>query len=400
MTTIYLIRHAEAEGNVYRRCHGQYDALLTTRAIDQLPYLADRFDEVELDAVYASDLYRARHTAKAVADRKDMKVRVRRDLREIDMCDWEDKAWADLQLHDTANYAVWTRSPWTCTIPGGESVMQAGQRLYDALWKLARAHDGQTLAVASHGTAIRGALTLARGLNPDQMNELGWGDNTCVAKLEFDGDACTPVYWNDASHLPERFSTFASIGWKDSKDMPRSIQIWFRDVDMESAEDCALLRRYAREFYQNAYGSTELLDEEQWMAETAEMAKTPRAVTFGMLEDEPVALVRLNVLDDSDPGVGKVGSFVIEEKYRGCGLSPQILGQAISVYRELGKEWLCAYAAVKNGRAQGFYRKYGFRNRGIYRTACGDHFTMMKPIKVPTLAEEADSFDLSEYESL
>ena len=37
MTTVYLIRHAEAEGNVYRRCHGQYDALLTTRAYEQLP---------------------------------------------------------------------------------------------------------------------------------------------------------------------------------------------------------------------------------------------------------------------------------------------------------------------------------------------------------------------------
>ena len=29
MTTVYIIRHAEAEGNVYRRCHGQYDSLLT-----------------------------------------------------------------------------------------------------------------------------------------------------------------------------------------------------------------------------------------------------------------------------------------------------------------------------------------------------------------------------------
>ena len=97
MTTIYLIRHAEAEGNVYRRCHGQYDSLLTNRAMDQLPYLADRFDEIELSAVYASDLYRARHTAKVIADRKDLKVRVRQDLREIDMCDWEDRTWAYLK---------------------------------------------------------------------------------------------------------------------------------------------------------------------------------------------------------------------------------------------------------------------------------------------------------------
>ena len=45
-TTVYIIRHAEAEGNVYRRCHGQYNALLTTRAYKQLPYLAKRFENV------------------------------------------------------------------------------------------------------------------------------------------------------------------------------------------------------------------------------------------------------------------------------------------------------------------------------------------------------------------
>ena len=43
MTTVYLVRHAEAEGNVYRRCHGQYDSLLTERGLKQLPYLADRW---------------------------------------------------------------------------------------------------------------------------------------------------------------------------------------------------------------------------------------------------------------------------------------------------------------------------------------------------------------------
>ena len=29
MTRIYLIRHAEAEGNLYRRAHGQYDSNIT-----------------------------------------------------------------------------------------------------------------------------------------------------------------------------------------------------------------------------------------------------------------------------------------------------------------------------------------------------------------------------------
>ncbi len=30
--TVYIIRHAEAEGNIYRRCHGLYDAACSRRA--------------------------------------------------------------------------------------------------------------------------------------------------------------------------------------------------------------------------------------------------------------------------------------------------------------------------------------------------------------------------------
>ena len=89
-----------------------------------------------------------------------------------------------------------------------------------------------------------------------------------------------------------------------------SVQAWFRPYDPESAEDRALLIGFAREFYRNAYGSTDMLDEDAWMADTDAMAaKHDRAVTIGMVEDQPVALVRMNVCDESEPEIGKVGSF-------------------------------------------------------------------------------------------
>ena len=56
MTKIYLIRHAEAEGNLYRRIHGQYDSLVTPRGYRQIEALAERFRDVKIDALYASDL--------------------------------------------------------------------------------------------------------------------------------------------------------------------------------------------------------------------------------------------------------------------------------------------------------------------------------------------------------
>ena len=393
MTTVYLIRHAEAEGNVYRRCHGQYDSLLTERAGAQLVCLAERFADVPLDAVYASDLYRARHTAKAIADTKGMKVRVRKVLREINMGDWEDFSWAMLSKREPERFAQWKTRPWDCHIPNGETVFETGDRVLNGICQIAAEWDGKSIAVVSHGSAIRAILCRVLGYQPEQIGEIGWGDNTCVAKFEIVEGEVGPIYWNDASHLPEELSTFAKIGWTNNRGMPTSEQAWYRAYQPDSAEDRTLLLKFAHEQYKNAYGSTELLDEDAWLAQTDCMVrKYPRAVTIGMIEDEPIALVRMNVCDESEPEIGKVGSFVLREDYRGSGMSGQILGQAISVYRELGKSHLCAYVAQNNVRAQGFYKKYGFENYGEVEKLEGIHYKMVKKIKVETLAEEKDDF--------
>ena len=66
MTTIYLIRHAEAEGNLYRIAQGQANSSITDRGERQIQALARRFADIPIDAVYASDLYRTCATASAI----------------------------------------------------------------------------------------------------------------------------------------------------------------------------------------------------------------------------------------------------------------------------------------------------------------------------------------------
>lgn len=383
MTTVYLIRHAEAEGNVYRRCHGQYDSLLTPRAYQQLPHLAKRFENVPLDAVYASDLFRARTTAKAVAQPHGLNVEIRPVLREIDMGDWEDIPWAELPRIWPGEYAVWRARPWDAVPPHGESVMQAGRRMLDGVRRLVAEREGQQIAVVTHGSAIRGALTIAHGFAPEQMGEIGWGDNTCVAKFEFDGpDQIDVVYENDASHLPQELSTFASIGWTDNKGVPNTPQIWFRRADPLNEGDAAKIVAFMRELHKNAYGTDAGLDPAVLLADVERAQRvSPRSCCFGCLEDgTPVALVYLKTWYDDEPGVGLVGGFCIDANYRGHGLSGQILGQAISVYRMLGKDYLCAYVASENARAQGFYHKFAFEQRGEYRDENGLHYRMFKRI--------------------
>lgn len=83
MTTIYLIRHGQAEGNLYRRCHSWHNGLLTRKGREQAKTLEQRFQGVHFDAVYSSDLYRAMSTAGAIYRSRGLPLRVDPNLREI-----------------------------------------------------------------------------------------------------------------------------------------------------------------------------------------------------------------------------------------------------------------------------------------------------------------------------
>ena len=90
MTTIYLIRHAEAEGNLHRRIHGWYNALVTENGFKQIEALRNRFADVQIDAVYSSDLYRTMTTARSIYQPKGLELQTDPDRRELYMGEWED----------------------------------------------------------------------------------------------------------------------------------------------------------------------------------------------------------------------------------------------------------------------------------------------------------------------
>ena len=110
MTRIYIVRHAEAEGNLYRRIHGQYDSLVTPQGYRQIEALERRFQDIHIDAVYSSDLYRTRMTAKAIYRPKGLPLRLEPGLREIAMGRWEDETWAGGARSDPEEMSRFSRS--------------------------------------------------------------------------------------------------------------------------------------------------------------------------------------------------------------------------------------------------------------------------------------------------
>ena len=97
-------------------------------------------------------------------------------------------------------------------VEGGETFAQVQARLKGTVLRLAAARPGQTIALFSHGTAIRCLQAALRGLGPGEMDGLGHSDDPAVTCLEVEGERTRTVFENDNSHLPDASPPWPASG--------------------------------------------------------------------------------------------------------------------------------------------------------------------------------------------
>ena len=225
MTTIYLVRHAEAEGNWRRLFQGHTDSEVSDKGRKQLEYLAQRFRDIHLDAIYSSPLKRTYATAQAL-NHDNLPIHTDRGLIEIDGGKFESQPFDELPRLFPEEDRIWHEAFWDFCAPEGESVRQVYERVRDTIAKIVRENEGKTVGIASHGCAIRNYQCYACGWPVEEIGRTVWCDNTAVSKIEYD-DSLTPriVYLNDTSHLPGAASTFATQDWwKETPERPKEPQ--------------------------------------------------------------------------------------------------------------------------------------------------------------------------------
>ena len=238
MTKFYVIRHAEAEGNLYRRIHGWYDSLITPNGYRQIAALEGRFAQEPIDAVYSSDLFRTKTTAGAIYRPHGLTLHTRSSLREFGVGVWEDRTWGDLERHEPVLLNHFNHADSEFQVEGGETVEQVQARMKGTLLELAQVHPGRTVALFSHGAAIRCLQGAVRGLGPGELDGLGHSDNTAVTCFEVEGEHIRTIFENDNSHLPEEISTLArQRWWKDEGGHLADANMWFRPLDLEKERD-------------------------------------------------------------------------------------------------------------------------------------------------------------------
>jgi probable phosphoglycerate mutase len=139
MTMLLLVRHGETDWNAEGKLQGHTDRPLNDYGRRQARALADRLAGENVDAVYASDLSRARETAEILGEKFGLAVVVDPDLREKNWGSWEGLT-PDERLHIEFE---------------GETSEEHRERTLRAVQRIVERHPGGRIVVVTHGGSLR-----------------------------------------------------------------------------------------------------------------------------------------------------------------------------------------------------------------------------------------------------
>ena len=144
MTTILLARHGETDWNRENRWQGWADPPLNDTGRAQARALAEQLRTTPFDAVYSSDLQRARETAEIAAELHDLPVVTDPGLREIDVGSWSGLTRPEIEERFPGGER-----------PDGETREQHLNRVLGAVEQIARANHGRRILLVTHGGTMR-----------------------------------------------------------------------------------------------------------------------------------------------------------------------------------------------------------------------------------------------------
>jgi 2,3-bisphosphoglycerate-dependent phosphoglycerate mutase len=170
VTTLLLARHGETDWNRARRWQGHADRPLTARGRAQAAELAERLADIALDAVYSSDLRRARETAEAVAQAQGVDLVQLAELREVSVGSWEGLTREEAEARFPNGFRRWLAggTGWD----DGETYAEMSKRVLVAVDRIASEAKGSRVLIVSHGGPIRAIHGAALGMEVEAYRRI------------------------------------------------------------------------------------------------------------------------------------------------------------------------------------------------------------------------------------
>lgn len=200
MIRAYLIRHGESTANRDGLYAGQTDVPLTEGGCRQAYALAERFANVHLDLIVASDRQRSLTTARILADRRATQVKVDPRLRECHFGLWEGLSYDAVvsRWHDA--FREWWNGGEETAPPGGESWRDLYQRTVTAWEEYLQQLRTGTIALITHKGPILAILSRVLEIDRHRVLRLHIA-SASVTVVDYYDEGPVLFSVNDTSHL-------------------------------------------------------------------------------------------------------------------------------------------------------------------------------------------------------
>lgn len=181
--TFYIIRHGQTEWNVKKILQGSNNIPLNQEGEKQARNLGGAFKNIKIDAVFSSDLIRAKRTAEIIALEKKLAVETTKLLRERRYGRFEGKKAEALAEFDKMKDALSKQERFKFKpYPDVESDEELVGRVITFLREISVSYIGKTVLIVSHGGLM---AALLRHLGMDLPH--GAIGNNAFIKLLCDG---------------------------------------------------------------------------------------------------------------------------------------------------------------------------------------------------------------------
>lgn len=207
MLRLYLVRHGLTDWNRALRMQGQSDVPLNDEGHDQVRRISARLNLIDppIQAVWSSDLGRARQTAETIAAPRSLAVRTSSLLREIMLGEWEGLNQSEIEARGDAElFRRYRLFPQGQRPPGGETLTEVWDRMMRVRDEIVEAHPIGDVVIVGHGGTLRALLCAALDAPPASMLRFSLA-NASLSEIEEirTEDSCIRRVRsvNDVSHL-------------------------------------------------------------------------------------------------------------------------------------------------------------------------------------------------------
>lgn len=197
-TTVLLIRHGETDWNAAGRWQGHEDIPLNENGRQQARALGRKLASWPIKAVYSSDLKRARETAEIVGRPLGLTPILDVELRERHGGFFQGLNRDEIRSDYAEQWRILVSGEEVEGVEGNTAVQE---RVWRAFERIVAAHEGEMVALVSHGASLGLLLAKALGFTLGQRPRFTMRQNTGLNIVEVSEDGPVVTLLNDGSHL-------------------------------------------------------------------------------------------------------------------------------------------------------------------------------------------------------